>query len=422
MNKTAQNLCILFWLNTPKMQDGKAPIYVRITIDGRRSQFSLSRKIDPTKWITKAGMAKGNTEESRTLNNYINYVRGEIQKHYNLLVTQHQRVMPDMVRNAYLGIKEEKKTLLQAFDYHNLKFREKADAGYLSDKTLQKYETTRQKLIDFMQHQYKVSDIALADLKLLFLNNFEHYLLTNQKLHTNTANKYIKNLKKVVAMVQAMEWMHNNPFTSFKCSYITTDREVLTQDDLDTLYEKQISIQRLAEVRDVFLFCCYTGFAYNEVEALPHNAVQKGIDGEKWLSINRAKTGTLESVMILPIPLEIIEHYREHPYCKVHNKLLPVNSNQKYNAYLKELADICGITVKLTTHIARHTFATTVTLANDVPIETVSALLGHREIKTTQIYAKVVKKKVSNDMKMLRNRLQQSAEKPIIELNSRTGS
>ncbi len=134
------------------------------------------------------------------------------------------------------------------------------------------------------------------------------------------------------------------------------------------------------------------------------------MDGEKWLSINRQKTKVMESVMLLPIPLEIIEKYKEHPYFIIHNKLLPVNSNQKYRAYLKELADICGIKINLTTHIARHTFATTVTLANDVPMETVSALLGHKSLKTTQIYAKVVKKKVSNDMKALREKLNKSDE------------
>jgi site-specific recombinase XerD len=219
-----------------------------------------------------------------------------------------------------------------------------------------------------------------------------------------------------------MEWLPSNPFEFFECKHIPTDREVLTQDDLDKLYNKEITIQRLAEVRDVFLFCCYTGFAYNEVEALPHNAVQKGIDGEKWLSINRVKTGTLESVMLLPLALEIIEKYREHKYCQVHNKLLPVNSNQRYNAYLKELADICGIKSKLTTHIARHTFATTVTLANGVPIETVSALLGHKDIKTTQIYAKVVKTKVSQDMKALRNVLNQKAQIAENDAQQLTGS
>lgn len=406
------------------MQEGKAPIYVRITIDGCRSQFSLSRKIEPTKWLPKAGIAKGTSEEARTLNNYIAHVRGELLKHFNALVTQHEEVTPEMVRNSYLGIVEKpkpQKTLLQAFDYHNFRFKEKADAGYLSPKTLEKYVTTLGKVVEFLKHEYQLPDIPLTDLKLRFVTEFEHFLLTNQKLQTNTATKYIKNLKKVVGMAVAMEWLPSNPFLSFKCTHTQTDREVLTQEDLDKLQHKVITIPRLAEIRDVFLFCCYTGFAYNEVEALTYDAVQIGLDGEKWLSINRGKTGTLESVMLLPIPLQIIEKYREHPHCKVHNKLFPVKSNQKYNAYLKELEDICNITVKLTTHIARHTFATTVTLANDVPIETVSSLLGHKDIRTTQIYAKVVKKKVSNDMKLLRKRLEQDPEIPIVGLNTKVG-
>jgi site-specific recombinase XerD len=367
-------------------------------------------------------MAKGNNEEARTLNNHINYIRGELQKHYNLLVSQNQHVTADMVRSAYLGIHEEKKTLLQALDYHNLKFGEKADSGYLSPETLKKYQTTRVKLIEYLNHQYKVSDIALEDLNLAFATNFEHFLLTKQKLHCNTAMKYIKNLKKIIGVAISLEWIKYSPFQSFKCTYIQPDRQVLTQDDLDFMYLKTFSVKRLAEVRDVFIFCCYTGFAYNEVASLTQDSIQKGIDREKWIHINRAKTGTLESVMLLPIPLEIIEKYQEHPYCKMYNKLLPVNSNQKYNAYLKEIADLCGFNIPLTSHIARHTFATTVTLANDVPIETVNSLLGHKDIRTTQIYAKVVKKKVSNDMKSLRNRLQQNAEKPIIELNSKAGS
>jgi site-specific recombinase XerD len=219
-----------------------------------------------------------------------------------------------------------------------------------------------------------------------------------------------------------LEWLTHHPFQGFKCVYAQPDREVLTQEELDNLYHKEFSIKRLAQVRDVFIFCCYTGFAYNEVAALTKEAIQKGIDGEKWISINRAKTGTLESVMLLPIPLEIIEKYQNDPYCVQHNKLLPVNSNQKYNAYLKEIADLCQIKIPLSTHIARHTFATTVTLANDVPIETVSALLGHKNIRTTQIYAKVVKKKVSNDMQMLRKKLQKEDEGKVINLNRKTGS
>jgi site-specific recombinase XerD len=155
----------------------------------------------------------------------------------------------------------------------------------------------------------------------------------------------------------------------------------------------------------VFIFCCYTGFAFSDIFQFEQNAVTIGLDGEYWLSTNRQKTGTKESVPLLPVALEIIEKYKSHPYCVTENKLLPVNSNQRYNSYLKELADICNINKHLTSHIARHTFATTVTLANGVPIETVSSMLGHTSIRTTQIYAKVVEEKVSADMKLLRQKL-----------------
>jgi site-specific recombinase XerD len=405
--KVNQNLCVLFWLRKSKAdENGHSPVYVRLTIEGSRNEFSLGKKIHPDRWIAKIGLMKGNSEEAKTFNNYLATVRGDLQKHYNLLITQNNHVTSEMVRNAFCGIKEEQKSLLEAIDYHNLKFGEKVKQGILSEDTLQKYETMRDKVVEFIKYQYKVSNYPLNSLKLQFLTNFEHFLLVHQKLHINTTAKYIKNLKKVVRMATGMEWLLSNPFEVFKCKHVSTDREVLTQEDLGKLYHKEITIERLAKVRDIFLFCCYTGFAYKEVKTLPYDAIQKGIDGEQWLSINRSKSGTLESVMLLPLALEIINRYRDYKPCQIKNTLLPVNSNQNYNAYLKELADICGIKIELTTHIARHTFATTVTLANGVPIETVSALLGHKDIKTTQIYAKVAKIKVSSDMKALRNVLQ----------------
>lgn len=424
--KVTQDLCILLWLRKSKADEkGQSPIYVRLTIEGARVEFSLGRKIHPDKWLPKAGIAKGTSEEARTLNNYINIVKGNIQKHYNVLMTQHKEITPEMVRNAYLGIDEQlmkeehEKTLLDTFDYHNLKFKEKVEAEFFSENTLSKYETTRLKVVEFLKHEYNSSDISLLKLRYSFLTNFEHFLLTTQRLQTNTVTKYIKNLMKVVRLAVSEGWLKENPFVAFKCSHQETHRMVLTQQELDTLQAKIIKIPRLAEIRDVFLFSCYTGFAYNELEALEYDAVQVDMEGEKWLSINRGKTGTLESVMLLPIPLQIIETYRDHPYCKVHQKLLPVKSNQKYNAYLKELADICGISKNLTTHLARHTFATTVTLLNDVPIETISALLGHKNIKTTQIYAKVVKTKISNNMKALREKLYPDSETPVIELDTK---
>jgi site-specific recombinase XerD len=256
-----------------------------------------------------------------------------------------------------------------------------------------------------MKHQYKIEDSPLPEMRLRFVTEFEHYLLTTDKLQSNTAHKYIKNLKKIMNMAVGLDWIPSNPFNQFKCSYTNPEREILNQDEINIILNKKMHTPRLEEVRDVFIFCCYTGFAYSDVYEFRQNAVMKGLDGTLWLSTLRQKTGTKESVPLLPTALEIIEKYRNNEYCKKQDKLLPVNSNQRYNAYLKEIADICGINKKLTSHIARHTFATTITLANGVPIETVSKMLGHHSIRTTQIYAKVVEQKVSDDMLSLKEKL-----------------
>jgi integrase len=200
------------------------------------------------------------------------------------------------------------------------------------------------------------------------------------------------------------EWLPSNPCSLFKCTYVDPDREVLTQLELDMIYAKPMPNQRMDEVRDVFIFACYTGYAFSDLEQFERNAPVKGIDGEWWLKTNRVKTETAENVPLLDIPLTIIKKYVEHKYCRAFNKLLPVNSNQRYNSYLKELATICNINKHLTTHIARHTFATTVTLANGISLESVSAMLGHKSIRTTQIYAKVVRSKLSNEMKILKDK------------------
>jgi site-specific recombinase XerD len=277
--------------------------------------------------------------------------------------------------------------------------------GTVVPKTLQRYEITKNKVIHFMQHQYNCDDKPLHELRLAFVTEFEHYLLTVEKLQTNTAHKYIKNTKKIMNMAVVLDWIPSNPFQMFKCSYASPNRDILSQQELNVIFNKDFKSERLNQVKDVFIFCCYTGFAYADVYKFRRNAVTIGIDGEYWLSTNRQKSGIKESVPLLPIPLDIVRKYENDPYCKQYDKLLPVNSNQRYNNYLKEIAAICGIDKKITTHIARHTFATTVTLANGVPIETVSSMLGHRNIRTTQIYAKVIEQKVSTDMQSLREKL-----------------
>jgi hypothetical protein len=244
----------------------------------------------------------------------------------------------------------------------------------------------------------------LEDIEMALAVNFFHYL-TMENIGDNTAMKYVKTLKQIIDRAIDEGWIKHNSITGFKCTYVDPDRETLEQHEILEMYNKPIQIKRLEEVRDVYVFCCFTGYAYETVYKLEPGNIFKGLDGKPWITKDRQKTGVEETVPLLPIPLAIIEKYKNHEYCVSENKLLPVNSNFRYNAYLKELAVICKISKDLTTHTARHTFATTVTLENDVPIETVGKMLGHKDLRSTQKYAKITKRKISNNMNVLRARI-----------------
>ncbi len=416
MSKTNQTFTILFWLYKGKMRNGKAPIYCRITVNGKRAQFSVKRSIEPNKWIAAAGAAKGNSEEARILNTYLNKVKTELHKHYNLLEATDQFITADTVKNSYLGTGEKQRSLIEIFEYHNDQMKELIGVDVVK-ATHTKFETVLKKLKLYLKKQYKRSDLFLQELDHKFIVDFEYFLKVDEGIGHNTVMKYIRNLKKVMNMAVMNDWITKNPFSSFKCSTKKVIREILTEKELQVLSEKEFTIERLEEVRDIFLFCCYTGYAFVDVEKLTPSDVAFGIDGGKWIYTNRKKTGTQSNVPLLPPALEILEKYKNHPYCESKGRLLPVKSNQKMNAYLKEIADVCGISKKLTMHIARHTFATTVTLSNGVPIETVSRLLGHTKLATTQIYAQVLEHKVSEDMSKLSQKLSYNSEKIKFALN-----
>jgi integrase len=401
-----QTFSILFWLNKAKANSkGLVPIWARITIDGKRAECSVKKQIQLTLWDADRNRAKGNSDEARSINNYLVMVQAELTKHYNILLSTKDLVTAEDVKNSYKGIKEEKKTFLQLFNLYNQKLSERKEIEDLSDGRFKRFKILYGKCAEFIKYKFKRSDVPLDEVKLNFIVEFEHHLRTVQMIGYNTAMKYVKDLKQVMKYGVMLEYIPCNPFDNFQCSYKKVKRDFLDQDELDLLYRKDFNIKRLEEVRDCYLFSCYTGYAYSDAEALTSEDIAIGIDGEKWIIRDRIKTETTENVPLLPIALEIIAKYKNHPYCKTHNKLLPMNSNQRYNAYLKEIADMCGIKKKLTTHTARHTFATTVLLMNDVPMETAMELLGHTDIRTTQIYGKIVQKKISNDMSKLRNKL-----------------
>ncbi len=397
-----QNYSLLFWLNTSRMQLGKAAIYCRITVNGKRAELSVKKFVDPDKWIKKAGMVKGSSEEARTINNQLDFIRTAVYKIYVEQTSLEKFITSDLLKNQLIGNTEKEKTFLEAFRYHNDQMKELVGTDVVKS-THTKFETVYKKCSDFLNIRFKKSDIYLKELDYKFITEFEHFLKTHGIAH-NTAMKYIRNIKKVVNQTVLNGWLQQNPFAQFKCSTHEVRREILDQDELTALYNKDFKHQRLTEVRDIFLFCCFTGYAFIDVFKLHRNDVSKGIDGDSWIFTQRTKTNTVSNVPLLPQAEEIVLKYKNHPKCIQTGKLLPVNSNQKMNAYLKEIASICGIKKELTMHIARHTFATTVTLSNGVPIETVSKMLGHKKMVTTQIYAKVLEHKVSEDMQQLKRK------------------
>lgn len=404
MVKGHQSFSILFWLNRHRSKNNKPAIYLRLIINQKRVELSTYRHIEPHLWNQQSQCVKGSSEDAKAINLQLTVMKADLHRHYSHLLALGKPITAETIKNAYLGNGERQRTLIEAFDLHNRRFEEKVKAGKKTASTLKRFQITQKKVTLFLKYHFSVIDLPLDEVKFSFASDFEHYLATVQGIGTNTAMKYVKIIKQVLKLAANQGWISVNPLSDFKCTYTDPQRERLTMSEIMDLYKKEL-IPRLAEVRDIYLFCCFTGFSYMDVLQLSPANIVTGIDGEKWIVKTRQKTNTPERLPLLPVTLEIIDRYKNYPYCQLHRKLLPVNSNQRYNAYLKEVAAICGINKHLTTHTARHTFATTVTLEHDVPIETVSQMLGHKSVRTTQIYAKITQRKISNNMQALRNKL-----------------
>jgi site-specific recombinase XerD len=255
-----------------------------------------------------------------------------------------------------------------------------------------------------LEWKYNISDIEITKIDHAFITEYEFYLRSVRNCANNTAVKYIKNFNKIIKLCLANHWIDRNPFANYKSKVKEVERVYLSEEEIQSITNKDFKNERLSLVRDIFLFSCFTGLAYIDVKNLTKSHISIGIDGDKWIFTHRQKTETASKIPILPVTQMIIDKYENHPQSKNQEKLLPILSNQKMNAYLKEIAGVCKIDKELTFHIARHTFATTVTLTNGVPIESVSKMLGHKNLRTTQHYAKVLDKKVSEDMKILRDK------------------
>jgi site-specific recombinase XerD len=395
---------ILFYAKRAKASvNGLVPIYTRITINGKRIELSSNRFVEMSKWSTEAGKMKGNSEEARSINSHLDMLRIQIIDMQMELVHKKIPVTTETLKSKILGVDERARMLIPIFQDHNNKIKELVGKEY-APGTLERYKTSLSHTIEFLQWKYKVSDIEINKIDHAFVTDYEFWLRSVRNCANNTAVKYIKNFNKIIKLCLANDWLDKNPFANYKSKVKEVERVYLSEEEIQRIIEKDFKTERLALVRDIFLFSCFTGLAYIDVKNLTKSHISIGIDGEKWIFTHRQKTETASKIPILPVTQMIIDKYANHPKSNNEDKLLPILTNQKMNAYLKEIAGVCEIEKELTFHIARHTFATTVTLTNGVPIESVSKMLGHKNLRTTQHYAKVLDKKVSEDMKILRDK------------------
>ena len=324
-----------------------------------------------------------------------------ITMHYTRMMNVDGYALPEKIRNAFLGLEEKEKTLISYFTQHNEQYAKKVGKT-ATQKTYSRYELTKQRMIEFLQKEYKLSDIPVKEITVTHIENFYLYLRQECEVSNNTAMKFVQRFHTILLFAQKSGLSFIDPFGNFRFNFDKTDRGYLTQEEIDTIYYKEFKSKRLEHVRDAFIFSCYTGLPYCDIYTLSSEDIKIGVDGKKWIMKDRGKTGVESFIPLLQIPLDILAKYEGK---LKDGRLLPVISNQKMNEYLAEIAAICQINKRITYHLARHSFATEICLTKGVPIESVSKMLGHTNIQTTQIYARVVDRKLSHDMNMLDRKL-----------------
>ena len=407
--KTTNTFGVHFIIRMNKLRDNKAPVYSRVTVDGSRVEISLKKWVALNLWDTRSGRLRGNRTEARDFNYFLDQIKARLLECYQELQIQKKHITAEAIKNKFLGIDREDHTLCDVVSYHNKNFE-----NALAPGTMKNYFTTQKYIKLFLEQKLGIKDILLSQLSYKFITDFEFFLRNfkpidhHKPIANNGVMKHIERFRKIINLAVRMEWLDKDPFEKYSQKFEKVHREFLTNVELTRIEQHELPVARLQYIRDLFIFSCYTGLSYIDTMKLKPVDVSIGIDNDYWIFTKRQKTNIPVRVPLLPKAFAIIQKYKDNPRSLTHGTLFPIISNQKLNSYLKELADLCNINKNLTFHLARHTFATTITLSNGVPIESVSKMLGHTQIRTTQIYAKVIEQKISFDMKALKNKLQEN--------------
>lgn len=413
---------VTFFLKTPKKESKFRYVYLRITVDGIPKEKSTQLKWDISRWDQKMERAIGTKEDAKSLNFFLDSLVNKVNNRRTELLNNNVPITAEGLMDYVRGKTISRVQVLQEFILHNQEMLALVDTKEYAPGTYVRFKTTKDHVQKFIRFKYDKEDIEFRELNYEFIKDFEFYLKTVpvKKISHNTAMKYITNFKKIVLRAIAKDIISGDPFKLYTVRKSKIKKKPLSRQELQILEEKKFDNERLSIVRDVFVFQCYTGLAYIDVKQLKKSEIKDGMDGALWIMNSRQKTNAETNIPLLPKAIEILNKYENHPECKQKGCVLPVKTNQKMNAYLKEIADICGIDSNLTTHKARRTFGSTVTLNNGVPIHVVKEMLGHQSVKQTEEYAQTEQETVSREMNDLRAKLDKSAKSntdPILLLN-----
>jgi site-specific recombinase XerD len=395
---------VVYISRTKAKKNGEVPVLMKININGERVVLQLQRSVQPKDWDSKRAKVIGRSHEAREFNDYIDSVITRTRQKYSELITMYDTVTPQLLRDAVLGVNTAKARMIIEIWEDHIEGLRKLIGKESTYATCQKYSAAKNHFTNFLKIKYKASDVPIKSIDHYMVTEFGLYLKTEKGCSFNTTNKFLQNLKRITYRCIRHGWILRDPFAGISLTMQEVDRPYLTEDELKSIMEYTSSFDRLIRVRDFFVFSCFTGLAYADVKKLKRCEIERN-EASYWIKTKRQKTGGRANVPLLGVPMQIINKYVELDLLEADDLVLPILSNQKMNAYLKELADFCGITKNLSYHIARHTFATTLTMMNGVPIESVSKMLGHKNITSTQHYARIVDKKVGEDMERLSTKL-----------------
>lgn len=400
MSETENLKTLCFVKKTKLLKNGEAPIFIRVTLGHDRAEFGIKKSVLPKLWDDTAQRVKKTSPTSSEINTMLDNYLLNIKSIVDYLKFTQDIISPQEIINKIHGKKEQRRTILQVFGEHNAKTAKLLGIDY-AKSTVQRYETCYAHTQDFIRWKFKRDDYPLDQLNQQFIKDYEFYLKTERKCNHNSATKYLKNLKKIVRIALANNWLTQDPFATIQFKYKPVDAVFLSEVELEQILKKEIKIERLALVKDIFVFCCFTGLAFSDVKGLKKEHLSTDKEGFLWINKRREKNNQMSTIFVIDGARRIIEKYKNHPVVMNENLVLPVLSNQKMNGYLKEIADICGVQKSVTTHTARHTFATTVALGNNIPIEVVSKTIGHSSIKMTQRYARTTETLIKKNMEKI---------------------